>query len=132
MRDDTPRLRLPATMDARGIIEPLLSFPQLRILYTSPTTYESDVKIDRSIDGTGRGRAFYTSAKRNIDATLPALDEQEVAQLLAFFNANMAEPFGFPVGCPPVEMSVVFVGAPTVQPLGAGLYTAAVRVTQFP
>jgi len=110
----------------------MVSFPALRILYTSPSSWESDLRIDRSIDGTGRGRAFYTQAKRNMSVTLPALTQDEVDALIAFYNANMAEAFGFPVGCPPVEMSVVFTNAPGVAPLGAGLYTASFSVTQFP
>jgi hypothetical protein len=131
MIDLTPRIVLGTRMTRTGAV-PLASFPALRILYSSPSTYDSDLRIDRSIDGTGRGRAFYTQAKRNIAVTLPALEQDEVDQLLAFFNANMAEPFGFPVGCPPVEMSVVFVNAPAVASLGAGLYSASFNVTQFP
>ena len=131
MIDLTPRVALGARATRAGPV-PLASFPQLRILYTSPSTYESDLRIDRSIDGTGRGRAFFTQAKRNMSVTLPALTQDEVDDLIAFYNTNMAEAFGFPVGCPPVEMSMVFVNAPAVQPLGADLYTASFSVTQFP
>jgi len=131
MIDLTPRIAIGQRMTRAGPVS-LVSFPALRILYSSPTSWESDLRLDRSIDGTGRGRAFFTQAKRNMTVTLPALSQDEVDDLIAFYNANMAEAFGFPIGCPPVEESMVFATAPSLASLGAGLYSASFNLAQFP
>jgi hypothetical protein len=125
---------MPAPVPLRPRVDLLAiaTFPAFAVHYNSPSAYETDLRVERSIDGTGRGRAFYLTAKRTIDVKLPAITQDERDILISFFNANMAEPFAFPVDCPPVLMSVVFLGAPTVTPLGAGWFEASFRVTQFP
>jgi hypothetical protein len=109
-----------------------VTFPPFDIFYVAPVNFEADNRIDRSVNGTGRARSFYTEAKGSIAVYLPALTQAEVDQLMAFFNTYMAEPFGIPWGCPEVLYSVIFVGAPQVTPLGAGLYSASLNVTLFP
>jgi hypothetical protein len=107
-------------------------FPAFGISYNAPINFQSDNQIERAVDGTGRGRSFWQQAKGAIAATIPVMTESEATELITFFNNNMATPFGFPWGCPQVWYSVVFDGAPSITPLGAGLYTASFTVTIFP
>lgn len=108
------------------------NFPNVIIHMSSNHSYEHDLRIDRAVDGTGRGRSFFPSGKLIIEAKMPLLTQAEKDSLVAFFNANVADSFGFPVGCPPAYQSMIFAGTFTFTPLGGAKYSGAVRVMQFP
>jgi hypothetical protein len=98
----------------------------------SELVVEDDVRVDRAIDGTGRGRAFYTTPKAAWRVVHPAMRWAQVQELATFYAAHRTVPFDFdPIHEEPA-ISGLMTQPPRIKPLGNGLFRVEVSIVQIP
>lgn len=101
-----------------------------------PTSYGSDPKpinslvIDRTEDGVGRARSFYSVDKVTIQVKHPRLSASDKSTLDAFYVANRLLPFDYTSLADGVTRSCMFVNPPAYTRLHGDFYDATVEMAQ--
>ena len=73
----------------------MATYPTLKTSYGSDADPIKSIEIDRSEDGTARGRSTYAADKSTFKITHPSLDSTDKATLDAFYAANRLLEFGY-------------------------------------
>jgi len=105
----------------------------LPLALTTTNQYQDDVKIERSVDGTGRARVFYTAPKTHINARLASLTQTEFNQFESFYLTHRAQGFLLPwPPCSGATLGVMFLTAPSYTHDGNHLHTVTFELVEFP
>lgn len=103
-------------------------YPAFRQILGSEHEPFDDVQIDRSIDGTGYGRAFFTARKHRFSLR-HVLTVAERDQLLDFYDDNRTLPVDLVWQFDRTTYTDLFIdGLPKFTPLSGVLLSAEVRL----
>lgn len=103
------------------------TYPNFIQTVNSSDGAEDDIRVERSSNGTTRGRIMWASAKK-VFTLEHVLTSDQVDTLEAFYVAERGQTFDFVWGRNNSTHTVFFQVPPQYTPLGGNLFTASVTL----